>query len=93
MGAKRFLAPDDPRHGTANGYINLGCRCVPCKGAYADWMREARARRASREIPEHIHGTENGYCNYVCHCEKCTEAHRQKRRLDRERKEREEVAS
>ena len=24
----------DPRHGTANGYSNLGCRCVPCTQAW-----------------------------------------------------------
>jgi hypothetical protein len=23
----------DPRHGTANGYTNLGCRCDPCRTA------------------------------------------------------------
>ncbi len=27
------LAPDDPRHGSANGYGNLGCRCKPCCAA------------------------------------------------------------
>lgn len=25
--------PDDPRHGTANGYGNLGCRCLRCCAA------------------------------------------------------------
>lgn len=38
-GAKRRretrLAPDDPRHGTTNGYANLGCRCPECKRANA----------------------------------------------------------
>lgn len=28
------LAPDDPRHGTTNGYSNLGCRCEPCREAH-----------------------------------------------------------
>ena len=28
------LAPDDPRHGTDNGYSNLGCRCQPCRDAF-----------------------------------------------------------
>lgn len=26
--------PDDPRHGTENGYSNLDCRCVPCTEAH-----------------------------------------------------------
>lgn len=29
----RGLDADDPRHGTANGYINWGCRCDPCRVA------------------------------------------------------------
>ena len=29
----RQLAPDDPRHGTTNGYNNYGCRCAPCRAA------------------------------------------------------------
>lgn len=29
-----MLDPDDPRHGTANGYHNLGCRCRPCQLAW-----------------------------------------------------------
>jgi len=28
--AERGLDPADPRHGTVNGYTNLGCRCRPC---------------------------------------------------------------
>ena len=27
--------PNDPRHGTANGYANLNCRCQPCRDAWA----------------------------------------------------------
>jgi hypothetical protein len=34
------LAPDDPRHGTVNGYGNLGCRCQPCRDAHAAYRRE-----------------------------------------------------
>lgn len=37
------LAPDDPRHGTLNGYGNLGCRCDRCRAAntaaHRDYMR------------------------------------------------------
>lgn len=34
------LAPDDPRHGTVNGYINLRCRCAPCREAGSAYQRE-----------------------------------------------------
>lgn len=34
------LAADDPRHGTANGYSNLKCRCERCTNAWAVWHRE-----------------------------------------------------
>lgn len=30
-GLKGVMLPDDPRHGTPNGYLNLGCRCQPCR--------------------------------------------------------------
>jgi hypothetical protein len=33
------LEPDDPRHGTLNGYTNLGCRCEKCRAARAEYMR------------------------------------------------------
>lgn len=35
----------DPRHGTQNGYINLGCKCDDCKAAHAAYRRELRRRR------------------------------------------------
>lgn len=30
----------DPRHGTANGYSNLQCRCRPCTDAVAVYIRQ-----------------------------------------------------
>ena len=39
---KAPLEPDDPRHGTTNGYGNLGCRCDACRAA-------ASARGLARE--------------------------------------------
>lgn len=30
----RGLRPRDPRHGTANGYRNYGCRCRGCREAW-----------------------------------------------------------
>jgi hypothetical protein len=33
----------DPRHGTANGYNNRGCRCDRCRLAWSIYCREHRA--------------------------------------------------
>lgn len=38
------LADDDPRHGTANGYNNLRCRCRPCTVAHTAYLRARRAK-------------------------------------------------
>jgi hypothetical protein len=38
------LPAGDERHGTANGYLNYGCRCEACKGAGAVY-NSAVARR------------------------------------------------
>ncbi|PRY18154.1 hypothetical protein CLV37_101398 [Kineococcus rhizosphaerae] len=41
--AARFLTdPADPRHGSANGYRNLGCRCPRCTRAWTGYQRERR---------------------------------------------------
>lgn len=47
---------DDPRHGTINGYINLGCRCSMCRDAnrirhahYINRLRAGDARRTRSE--------------------------------------------
>jgi hypothetical protein len=37
------LSPDDPRHGTLNGYANYGCRCDRCKAVNAQRGRRERA--------------------------------------------------
>jgi hypothetical protein len=34
--------PEDPRHGTPNGYGNLRCRCPRCTKANTDWIAEIR---------------------------------------------------
>jgi hypothetical protein len=49
------LPPDDPRHGTPNGYNNLGCRCQRCRDAWAAYCRAlyaARKRPAGHERKE-----------------------------------------
>ncbi len=39
----RFRAdPTDPRHGSANGYRNLRCRCEACTGAWTAYQRDRR---------------------------------------------------
>jgi hypothetical protein len=38
------LTPGDERHGTANGYLNYGCRCDACRDAGAVY-NSADARR------------------------------------------------
>lgn len=38
----------DPRHGSANGYNNLGCRCPDCRDANAARQRDYMARRVAR---------------------------------------------
>ena len=48
------LAPDDPRHGTTNGYGNLKCRCRPCRDAwnakqYEYMERNPDQRRKTRD--------------------------------------------
>lgn len=41
--AARFRAdPADPRHGSANGYRNLACRCPRCTQAWTDYQRGRR---------------------------------------------------
>jgi len=43
------LPPNDPRHGTINGYSTLGCRCDRCRAAGT----AASKRRRQREL-DHI---------------------------------------
>lgn len=42
---KPGLAPNDPRHGTANGYSNRGCHCQPCRDAWAAHHKAYMDRR------------------------------------------------
>lgn len=50
---EKKLAPNDPRHGTANGYQNWYCRCDDCSAAgarknAADNARRKRKRDAAK---------------------------------------------
>lgn len=72
----------DPRHGTRNGYINLACRCEPCKAAGREANAEQKRKRLARVAadPSTVpHGTLNGYTNYLCRCEPCVAGYRQAR--------------
>lgn len=45
-----YRNPDDSRHGSTNGYNNLGCRCQRCKDAWAaDHLRYMDAHPEQRE--------------------------------------------
>jgi hypothetical protein len=74
------LPRHDSRHGTPNGYGNLGCRCDDCCDAISAYqVPQARKRRADGIPPgDHRHGTDNGYTNYGCRCDPCCEARSRK---------------
>lgn len=46
---KPALAADDPRHGTKNGYKNLGCRCSRCRAGWAAYHRAYTHRKGLRK--------------------------------------------
>jgi hypothetical protein len=48
------LPPNDPRHGTINGYSTLGCRCDRCRAAGTKAARRRRLRELDhiRELEE-----------------------------------------
>ncbi|GAA1937533.1 hypothetical protein GCM10009797_34020 [Nocardioides hwasunensis] len=80
------LADDDPRHGTANGYGNLGCRCDACREAHrvrhAEYM--ARVRRSGELADAGDHGSSYRY-DVGCRCDECREAHNAKSRVTKAR--------
>lgn len=85
------LAADDPRHGTPNGYGNLGCRCDACRSAHAAAHAAyiKRQRVAGRVIG--THGSSVAY-DTGCRCDECRLAHNarsaEKKRRIRARKRR-----
>lgn len=68
------LADDDQRHGTVNGYGNLGCRCERCRAAHAAAHAAyiKRQREAGRVIGNH--GSSVAY-DTGCRCDVCRSAH------------------
>lgn len=72
-GSRCRLSAGDERHGTANGYGNLYCRCEPCRAARSVYQYEQVQKRHQKPVPAHVHGTTNGYGYYGCRCAACTE--------------------
>lgn len=70
---KRISPGDgDPRHGTANGYQNLGCRGPCCRAAWATYYDDLRAKPRSPLPPDDPrHGTSVGYHWWHCKCALC----------------------
>ena len=77
--------PDDPRHGTPNGYNNLDCRCPRCTAANTAAQARRREARRNAPTPRHVHGTDAGYREYGCDCKRCKAAHATARKASRDR--------
>jgi len=65
----------DPRHGTRNGYVNLGCRCDACRAAWAEYFKTYRRReRRGLSADDPRHGKYSSYSNHGCRCNACRKA-------------------
>lgn len=56
------LAANDPRHGTWNGYTNLGCRCDRCREAMQRYTRERRKPCAATGCGNFVYGGRTWTC-------------------------------
>ena len=83
------LEPEDPRHGTTNGYGNLGCRCAPCTQAHwihhNAYMAKVRESRQLVDNGKGDHGSSYRY-DIGCRCDPCREAHNEKSRMTKQRR-------
>jgi len=71
------LHDGDPRHGTAGGYTNWGCRCPDCTRAATGEQRRLKANRFARlavDPSQAPHGKASTYGNWGCRCRPCTDA-------------------
>ena len=86
--AKIHEGDGDPRHGTQNGYGNLGCRCGECREAHRVYDLEVKHRRGY-SLPRDVwlrlnrgtsaaHGTETRYVA-GCRCGQCRRAANEER--------------
>lgn len=73
------MNPNDPRHGTINGYSNGGCRCESCKKANRERHREYMDRVRSQGRVLSRHGTSLAY-DSGCRCPECRAANTAKSR-------------
>lgn len=77
------MDPDDPRHGTVNGYGNRGCRCDRCRAAHranhAEYMAKVRKSKSLAQGDDIVHGTPYRY-DVGCRCDECRAAHNAKSR-------------
>lgn len=73
------LEPDDPRHGTTNGYGNLGCRCDRCREAHRINHNAYMTRMRAQKRILGTHGSTLAY-DTGCRCDVCREAHNLKSR-------------
>lgn len=71
--------PDDPRHGTVNGYGNHGCRCEACRDAHRVKHHEYIVRKRAEGHVLGQHGSTLAY-DTGCRCDVCREAHNKKSR-------------
>lgn len=71
------MNPEDPRHGTTNGYSNQKCRCADCRQAWGVYKRNRQQRIKSTGLDptDPRHGSTAGYA-YSCRCGPCEEAQR-----------------
>ena len=71
-------APDEPWHGTLNGYKHKKCRCDLCKNANRAYVRAYAKKVMSQPITgsESWHGTYRGYIDKGCRCDLCKDAKR-----------------
>jgi len=86
------LTPNDPRHGTTNGYGNLDCRCQPCTEAHRLNHNQYMAKvRQTRQLAtaDAQHGTSYRY-DVGCRCDECREAHNAKSRATKQRRRQQE---
>jgi hypothetical protein len=74
-----LIDPDDPRHGTANGYGNHRCRCEACRAANRASHREYIARKRASGVVLGRHGSSLAY-DTGCRCKACREAHNKRSR-------------
>lgn len=77
----RAAASGDIPHGTANGYINLGCRCGACRAANAAGVRAQVAKPVDPKLCPSL-------LNYKrrCRCDGCRGLHNEMARRIRARK-------